>query len=357
MRLPRTFRVVLIISFLLSSISALCHAQAAVLLEEPYGLFGVVNPTGHDAIYFARICAETPVKLRRCRPDEMGTVIARYSDIAKYDWVAIPLIPYLYSVEQSSAVPSRVDKGTVSRLRNEYHEVHLLSLGENVPSGGFTHGGWTELVGAAYERRVYAFRFDTTEEQDDAFITMMNSSRNHSHFSLLFRNCADFSRIVLNFYFPGAFHRAIFPDAGMTTPKQIVEKLERYSRDNPDLHLAVYEIPQIPGYRRQSRANKCISEALITTKGYAVPIAILNPYLAGGLLVDYLARGRHHLVPKNHMLLGADNLAQLTYVNAPAQNPLSAAVEVHNGASGDSEEVLTPSMADHALKEDVASHE
>ena len=75
------------------------HAQAALLMEEPYGFFGTLNPTGHNAIYFERICAETPVKLRRCRPGELGAVIARYQGIAGYDWVAIPLIPYLYSVE------------------------------------------------------------------------------------------------------------------------------------------------------------------------------------------------------------------------------------------------------------------
>jgi len=46
--------------------SSQCHAQAALLMEEPYGFFGTLNPTGHDAIYFARICADTPIKLRRC---------------------------------------------------------------------------------------------------------------------------------------------------------------------------------------------------------------------------------------------------------------------------------------------------
>src|SRR5215471_16866670 len=78
------------------------HAQAALLLEEPYGFFGTLNPTGHTAIYFARICADTPTKLRRCEPGEMGSVISRYSDVAHHDWVVIPLIPYLYSVEELS---------------------------------------------------------------------------------------------------------------------------------------------------------------------------------------------------------------------------------------------------------------
>ena len=37
-----------------------CRAQAALLMEEPYGFFGTLNPTGHNAIYFERVCAETP---------------------------------------------------------------------------------------------------------------------------------------------------------------------------------------------------------------------------------------------------------------------------------------------------------
>jgi hypothetical protein len=51
----------------------------------------------------------------------------------------------------------------------------------------------------------------------------------------------------------------------MTTPKQITYKLERYARKHPEVHLEIYEIPQIPGYRRMSRSNKSISESLITT--------------------------------------------------------------------------------------------
>jgi hypothetical protein len=48
------------------------------------------------------------------------------------------------------------------------------------------------MLGAAYERRIYAFRFDTTPEQDDALIARMNAGPNRSHFQLFFSNCADF---------------------------------------------------------------------------------------------------------------------------------------------------------------------
>jgi hypothetical protein len=325
-----------IVPFVLIILAAFCHlqghAQAALLMEEPYGFFGTLNPTGHNAIYFERICAETPVKLRRCQPGELGAVIARYQGIDGYDWVAIPLLPYLYSVENASEVPSHVDREQVNRLRGRYRESHLESLGLNLRAGSVVRGGWTQLVGAAYERRIYALRFETTPEQDDAMIVRMNAGPNRTSFDLLFKNCADFARVILNSYFPSTFRRSVFPDAGMTTPKQITYKLVKYARKHPETDLAVFEIPQIPGYRRMSHSPKGIDESLLTTP-YAIPIALLNPYLAGGLFVDYLVRGRYHPIPKHPEVLGPDNLSPLTAPAATQQNSVSAAVPTDRSSS------------------------
>ena len=356
MRSPRAAAFALMALALLSFAGLRSHAQAALLMEEPYGFFGTVNPTGHTAIYFERICAASPVKLRRCAPGETGAVVSRYQGINGYDWFAIPLIPYLYSVENAADVPSHADRETVNRLRSHYHETHLEDLGDDVPAGNFLHGGWTELVGVAYERRIYAFRFETTEAQDDVFIAQMNDAGNRSRFQLLFNNCSDFARVVLNEYFPGTFKRSVFPDAGMTTPKQIAYKLVRYQKRHPNLGLTIYEIPQIPGYRRLSRSNKSISESLVTT-GYAVPIAILNPYLAGGLFVDYLVRGRYHLIPKHPDALGPMNLTPLTYPDDAEENPDSAQIQASRAAETETPEVSTGSSAQSGLKEVVAEHE
>jgi hypothetical protein len=332
------------------------HAQAALLMEEPYGFFGTVNPTGHNAIYFERICAETPVKLRRCQAGEMGAVIARYQGVAGYDWIAIPLIPYLYSVEDAADVPSRVDHDTVTQLRNRYREAHLQSLGVKLSPGNLVHGGWTQLVGAAYERRIYVFRFRTTPEQDDALIEQMNAGPNRTSFNLLFNNCADFARVVLNGYFPRAFRRSLFPDAGMTTPKHITYKLVRYARKHPETQLTVFEIPQIPGYRRGSRTNKGIDESFVTTL-YAVPIALANPYLAGGLFVDYLVRGRYHLIPKHPGVLGPENLAALTAPAATEENAASAEAQVPGAVPGGADATQAAVGANSGLKGSGAADE
>jgi hypothetical protein len=319
----RQIRILAVVFIVGAFFSSRSGAQAALLMEEPYGFFGMLNPTGHNAIYFERICAETPVKLRRCQPGELGAVIARYQGIDGYDWVAVPLIPYLYAVENPADIPAHVDRDTVLRLRNRYRETHFESLGVKLMGGNLVRGGWTQLVGAAYERRIYAFRFETTPEQDDDLIRQMNAGPNHTSFDLLFSNCADFSRVVLNHYFPRSFRRSIFPDGGITTPKQITYKLERYAHRHPETQLTVFEIPQVPGYRRHSGSVKGIDESFVTT-AYAIPIAAANPYLAGCLFVDYLIRGRYRLIPKHPEILGPGNFSPLAASPAPKQNFASA---------------------------------
>lgn len=139
-------------------------AEAALLVEEPYGAFGSGVPTGHAAIYLPQVCAVTPTQLRHCNPGELGVVISRYHRVAGRDWLAIPLLPYLYAVDHVEEVPAFADEATVRSLRDEYRRANLF-----------------------------------------------------------FHNCADFSRKVINFYHPGATHRSLTADLGITTPKQLAK--------------------------------------------------------------------------------------------------------------------------------------
>ncbi len=324
--------------------SASCRAQSALLLEQPYGFFGLINPTGHNAIYLRNVCAATPVKLRRCHAGELGVVIARYKGIDGYDWIAIPLVPYLYSVEDLSEVPARVSRESVRRMRERYREEHLEMLGKDLAPGNIMRDGWSELLGVAYERAIYAFRFETTPEQDDELIAKLNAGRNRSHFNLFFNNCADFARRVLDVYFPHAFGRSIFPDAGITTPKHVAHKLVKYARKHRQLDLVVFKISQVPGYRRNSDSNKSIDESFVTTP-YVIPITLLNPYVAAGLAVDYLVRGRYRLFTKRPEVLGSGNLSILTVPAAPGMHSASAAEQAANGAAGTLSSVQTTNGA------------
>jgi hypothetical protein len=310
----RALRAIALYLMTLVALSHFCprsHAQAALFMEEPYGFFGALNPTGHDAVYFERICAETPIQLRRCAAGESGAVFTRYQGIAGYDWVAVPLLPYLYSVEDPVEVPAHADRKTVIALRERYHEAHLRSLGKDLPEGNTFQRGWNQLVGVAYERRILAFQFATTEEQDDALIAQLNAGKNHSHYSLVFWNCADFSSAILNRYFPHVFRRRVFPDAGITTPMQVTYELIRYARTHPETHLALFEIPQIPGYRGSSRPNKSIARSLVAS-GYVVPLAFLSPFAAGALMIDYLVWGRYPLHLGDPRILSPAEMGKLT---------------------------------------------
>jgi hypothetical protein len=276
--------------------TTIAHADAALLMEEPYGDFGAFNPTGHAAIYLNHICAESPTRLRACNPGEPGAVISRYHKIDGYDWLAMPLVPYLYAVEQVQDVPASADAVLVARLRDEYRRKHLEEYVPDVTEGkkaGEVPGGeWTQLIGASYERRIYGFQIQTTAEEDDRFMAKFNDSRNEGHFNLLFHNCADFSRTLLNVYYPHGIHRNFFVDLGITTPKQVARSLTKYAKKHPELEFSTFQIPQVPGSIHRSHPIDGVLEAVVKSKKYVVPLAVLNPELTAGLVVAYLTDGR-----------------------------------------------------------------
>ena len=69
--------------------------------------------------------------------------------------------------------------------------------------------------------------------QDQAFIRAYNAAPNRSHFRTVSRNCADFAKDVINFYYPKALHRSIVADVGITTPKQMAKRMVKFSARHP----------------------------------------------------------------------------------------------------------------------------
>lgn len=268
------------------------RADAVLLLEEPYGMYGSLNPTGHVAVYLTGVCAASPTSLRRCNPGEPGVVISRYHRIAGYDWIAIPLIPYLYAVEDVQQIPESADAQSVAILRDAYRREHLESIAPDANGGLTPKGDWIQLVGSAYDRKIYGFQIETKPEQDEAFIRQFNEHKNKSHYNLFYANCADFARIVLNFYEPHAVHRNLFADAGIMTPKQVAKSLVAYARHHPILELSSFQIPQVPGSIHRSKHVDGVAEALLKTKKYVVPLAILSPPVTGSIALVYFAEGR-----------------------------------------------------------------
>jgi hypothetical protein len=120
---------------LLLGFASRARADAVVLLEEPYSYDGAFAGTGHTAVYLTRVCAESPIKLRRCNPGELGAVISRYTRIGGYDWIAIPLIPYLYAVESQNDIPLYADAKLVVFLRDQYRRKYLEDIAPDDPDG------------------------------------------------------------------------------------------------------------------------------------------------------------------------------------------------------------------------------
>jgi len=300
-RLHHLFRflyvLLLTLGFALFS-CARARADAALLLEEPFGDFGAMNPTGHAAVYLSRVCADTPTHLRPCREGETGVVLSRYHRVDGYDWLAIPLIPYLYAVEDPSEVPATATPRLELRLRDSYRRDHLESIVPDDPKHEIPRGEWIQLVGASYDRRIWGYEVATTQRQDDALIRRFNAHRNISHFNLFFNNCANFSEKILNFYYPHSIHRNFIADAGMMTPKQAAKSLVSYSRHHPDDDLHTFVIPQVPGTIPRSTPVKGVIESLVKSKKYVVPLAALHPFVTGTLIAAYVTDGRFHPDPE-----------------------------------------------------------
>src|SRR3981081_4317300 len=182
----RSLRLILLLLLSLG-VAGTARGEVALLVEEPYGFFGSINPTGHSAIYLNRVCAESPTVLRRCQPGETGVVISRYSRVRSLDWVAIPLLPYLYAVEQDADVPQWAGHASVAEMRNAYADAHLTSL-ISATKGYDTKNVWPQLLGVAYIRKIYSFEIATTDDQDDRLIAEYNGRANQSHFNLFTNN-------------------------------------------------------------------------------------------------------------------------------------------------------------------------
>ncbi|MGA7662283.1 MAG: hypothetical protein WBV97_20045, partial [Candidatus Sulfotelmatobacter sp.] len=248
--------------------TSLANASATLLLEEPYGKLGFFTATGHAAVYLSGVCAETPLVLRACTPGELGAVISRYDGVGGYDWVAIPLIPYLYAVEKSEDIPLFVDPKMVTFLRDQYRRKHLQEVAPDMATGETPGGNWYELVGSAYDRAAYAFEVETSAAQDQAFIEAYNAAPNRSHFRTVSRNCADFAKDVINFYYPKSLHRSVVADAGITTPKQTAKTMVKFSSRHPELAFSRYVIPQVPGSAARSTAVHGVVESFFKSKKY-----------------------------------------------------------------------------------------
>lgn len=285
---------------------AVAHAAVSLLLEQPYGKLNIFAPAGHAAIYLDHVCEETPVKLRPCRPGELGVVLSRYDHIGGHDWIAMPLIPYLYAVDSESEIPESIDRASEKRLRDVYRQKYLLSIAPNRSDDRAPGGNWYELLGSAFDRTIYGFRVNSTREQDAELIASFNDRRNIEDYNGAFRNCADFARVTLNRFYPHAIRRNYIADFGLTSPKSVARSLSHYATKHPETGFEVFMIAQVKGELPRSHANTDLVEGIL--KRYGVPLVIVSPVSTAVVIAAYLGHGRFAM-PRNPPLLNLTVLA------------------------------------------------
>jgi hypothetical protein len=296
-------RAVARIAVMVLACVSLAGASATLLLEEPYGKLGFFTATGHTAVYLSAVCADTPLVLRPCAPGETGVVISRYDGVGGYDWIAIPLIPYLYAVDHPKDIPLFADAKMVAFLRDRYRRKYLESVAPDGKNGETPGGNWYELVGSSYDRTIYGFEIETTPQQDAALIRKLNSSANQSHFHLVSNNCADFAKDIINFYYPKVLHRSVIADIGFTTPKQLAKMLVKFNQRHPEIGYSRLVIAQVPGSMPRSSNVHGVVESFFRSKKYIVPSAIASPVFAGCVFAVYVGTGAPRFEPARDALI------------------------------------------------------
>lgn len=299
----RRFSVLCTIVLALTLGAAPASARMGLIVGEPFGSFGTMMPQGHASIYLADACVETPVKLRPCRPGEVGAVISRYHDLRhpEMDWMAFPLPVFLYGTDDPAKIPTYVTAATEADLREHYRQQHLAEL---LPEVADRHGGrlpppygdWDEGIGSAFDRRLIVYTFDTTPEQDTAMLAWLSDRPNRRSYTLARHNCADFAADLLRLALPHeVLRRNVLADFDMTTPKTLAREVDTYGRAHPELHLTVYEVPQLPGSLRRSRPIRGAAESLISQKRYFAIVVTLQPELMLADVIIYEKRGKWKL--------------------------------------------------------------
>jgi len=106
------------------------------------------------------------------------------------------------------------------------------------------------------------------------------------------RNCADFTRRVINTYFPGATGPDYINDFGITSPKAIARSFTRYAKRHPEARFRVLHFAQIPGTIKRSSVARTGTEQLFRSKKLLVPMLIFADHVLPFVAASYIFTGR-----------------------------------------------------------------
>jgi hypothetical protein len=286
----------LLMCALASLISPEAYAGVGVVLNESLDTsVARITGSGHSAVYLSRICPESPIKLRLCQPGEQGSIMSNYTTLGEdrpYEWNVVPLTMYLYGVENPRYRPIVGSQKIKRVLEERYREKYLSGYCDSESCQTSNKAEWREMVGATLSRSIYMFVVETTPEQDRALIEQFNSLPNQNHFNGMTRNCADFTRRVINTYFPNATGPDYINDFGMTSPKAIAKSFSRYAHKHPEARFRVLHFAQVPGTIKRSSECRGGTEQLVRSKKLLLPMLIFADHALPFVAASYLLTGR-----------------------------------------------------------------
>ncbi|HET6929719.1 MAG TPA: hypothetical protein VFI45_05315 [Candidatus Acidoferrum sp.] len=287
---------ILFLTFLLPMVTPRASADVGVVLNESLDeSMDRITGTGHTAIYFSRICAETPTKLRLCGPGESGSVMSTYINIGEdhsVEWNIVPLDIYLYGVEDPRNRPIFASFKIKHALEERYRQNYLSAVCETPSCQTSNKAEWREMVAATLIRGMYFFVVDTSIEQDRQLVEELNNAPNKNHFNGATNNCADFARRIVNTYFPHAASRDVLNDFGMTSPKAVARTFTHYAQRHPELNLRVMHFAQVPGTIKRSSEVRAGTEQLLRSKKLLVPMAVFAYEALPVVAASYVSTGR-----------------------------------------------------------------
>jgi hypothetical protein len=272
------------------------YADVGVVLNETLDeSVARVTGSGHTAVYFSRICPESPVKLRLCGPGEYGSVMSNYINLGEdeqFEWNIAPFSVYVYGVEDVTRRPIFGSPGIKKLLEEKYREQALAAYcgGRSCTTSGKAE--WREMVAAGMSRSMYIFVVETTVQQDLDLIAKFNAMPNENHFNGVTRNCADFTKNVVDTYFPHSVHRDVINDFGMTSPKAVARTFSHYAQNHPESHFRVLHFSQLPGTIKRSTEPHSGTEQLYHSKKLLIPMVIFADHELPVAAAAYLLTGR-----------------------------------------------------------------
>jgi hypothetical protein len=292
--LSRLVAVLVLLFICLPTLPA--YADVGVLLNESLDTsVARITGSGHSAVYFSRICPESPVKLRLCRADEQGSVMSNYTTLGEdqpFEWNIVPLSVYLYGVEDPQNRPLFGSQKIKHALEERYRTNFLGGYCDSPTCRTSNKAEWREMVGATLERSIYIFVVETSVEQDRALIAEFNSLPNQNHFNGVTQNCATFSRRVINTYYPHATRADYLNDFGLITPKAIARSFTHFGERHPEAHLRVLHFAQLPGTIKRSTECRNGTEQLYHSKKLLVPMILFANHELPFMAASYLLTGR-----------------------------------------------------------------